>query len=111
MPVRMGRRPSRIARATSGLYDGGTMASFDTRLPDELAVLHRLELPCVDGEVIDFEPFDAFWPGGSKSSGCERWTSVMASGGIAAEAPNVASFCLVSPGILPVLRARSGPDT
>ena len=50
------------------------MASFDTRLPDELAALHRLELPCVDGEVIDFEPFDAFWPPEENRAWIRAWT-------------------------------------
>ena len=50
------------------------MTSFDQTLPATLAALHELEFDYADGEGMDFEPYDEFFPAEENADWIRAWT-------------------------------------
>jgi hypothetical protein len=49
--------------------------SDDDRLPPTMAKLHRVELDTDDGESIDFEPYQEFYPKDETTAWIRAWTN------------------------------------
>jgi hypothetical protein len=50
------------------------MADFDQTFPPALTELHELEFDYADGQGIDFEPFESFFPAEENASWIKAWT-------------------------------------
>ena len=58
------------------------MAGFDQTFPAVLAALHELEFDYADGEGMDFEPYEEFFPAEENADWIRAWTGNKALDGV-----------------------------
>jgi len=60
-----------------GIYFSDSLSrltTFDTKLPSVLAALHELEFDYNEGDGIDYEPFEEFFPAEENTDWIRAWT-------------------------------------